>query len=148
VQAAFAGGFQVFWFAAFNPLVGTWAHKSALGGDNKASRIRVQSLGNDLFTHSRAVGVRGVYEIDAQFDSAPQNADGLSPICRLAPNSVSRDSHRAKSQASYREVASNQEFAGLFGGRLVSCHCGLLIRHMLLLSAKRLGSTFEVLLSC
>src|SRR6202022_73863 len=98
-QAAFAGGSQVFWLSIFNPLVGTWPHIAALSGDHQPSRIRVQRLSYDFFTHTGTIGVRGVDEIDSQFDSAPQNPDGLSPIRRLAPDSISRDSHRAEPQA-------------------------------------------------
>src|SRR6202035_1109932 len=89
-QAAFAGGYQVFWLTIFNPLVGTWPHKAALGSDHQPCRIRVQRLSYDFFAHAGPIGVRGVDEIDSQFDSAPQNPNGLSLICRLAPNSISR----------------------------------------------------------
>jgi hypothetical protein len=83
------------------------------------------------------MGVRGVDEIDSQFDSAPQNPDGLSPICRLAPNSISRNSHRPESQARNPKIFSDQEFAGLFGGCLVSLHCELVILHMFSSSVRR-----------
>ena len=55
--------------------------------------IGVQSFGDDFFAHARAVGVRGVDEIDSQFDGTPQDTDGLGSICGLAPNSLSRDAH-------------------------------------------------------
>src|SRR5712692_5216280 len=129
-QAAFASGSQVFRLSIFNPLVRTWPLIAALGGDHQPRRIRVQRLSYDFFTHAGSIGVRGVDEIDSQFDSAPQNPDGLSPICWLAPNSISRDSHRTKSQARNPKIASDQEFAGLFSGCLVSLHCGLLILHI------------------
>src|SRR5713101_6392016 len=129
-QAAFARGSQVFWLSIFNPLVGTWAVKAALGGDHQPCGIRVQRLSYDFFTHAGTIGVRGVDEIDSQFHRAPQNPDGLSPICRLAPNSISGDSHRAEPQARNPKIVSNQEFARLFSGCLASLHCELLIRHM------------------
>src|SRR3981189_1074918 len=133
-QAAFAGGSQVFWLSIFDPLVGTWPIKASLGGDHQIFRIRMQRLGYDFFSHARTIGVRRVDEIDSQFDSAPQNPDSLSPICRLAPNSIPRDSHRAESQARNAKIVSDQEFARLFSGCLVSLHCGLLILHMFPLS--------------
>src|SRR4029077_19775263 len=133
-QAAFAGGSQVFRLSVFNPLVGTWVVKAALSRDHQPFRIRVQRLSYDFFTHAGTIGVRGVDEIDSQFDSAPQNTDGLSPICRLAPNSISRDSHRAESQARNAKISSDQEFAGLFSERLFWLHCGLVILHTFFLS--------------
>jgi hypothetical protein len=56
--------------------------------------------------------------------------NGFSPICRIAPNSISRDSHRAESQARNMKIVSDQEFAGLFSECRVSLHRGLLILHM------------------
>src|SRR5260221_12355438 len=64
-QAAFAGGSQVLWPSVFYPAVGTRPLETALCRDYEVSRIRVKSLGYDLFTHSRAVGVRGVDEINS-----------------------------------------------------------------------------------
>ena len=92
----------------------------------------MQRLGDDLFTHSRTVGVCGVYEVDSQFDSAPQNADGLGAICRLAPNSISRDSHRAESQSCYPEIAPNQKLASFFGKCLALPLLSLVILHIVL----------------
>src|SRR5258708_3253083 len=133
-QAAFPGGSQVFRLSIFNPPVGTWPQVAALGGDHQPFRIRVQRLRYDLFTHAGTIGVRGIDEIDSQFDSAPQDPDGLRPISRLAPNSISRDSHRAESQARNTKIVSDQEFASLFSGRLVWLHRRLVIPHMFSLS--------------
>src|ERR1700724_1830197 len=148
-QAAFAGGCQVFRLSIFNPLVGTEPVKAALGGDHQPRRIGVQRLSYDFFTHAGTIGVRGVDEIDSQFDCAPQDPDGLSPIRRLAPNSISRDTHRAESQARNAKVVSDQEFASLFRGYLVSLHvsshCGLVILHMFSLQLRKL--TCRTLLS-
>src|ERR1700674_3309733 len=130
-QAALAGGSQVFRLSIFNPLVGTWPHIAALGGDHQPCRIWVQRLSYDFFTHAGTIGVRGVDESNSQFHSAPQNPDGLSPICGLTPNSISRDSHRAESQARNTKIVPDQEFASLLSGSLVSLHvsshCGLVI---------------------
>src|ERR1700724_789127 len=133
-QAAFAGGTQVFWLSILNPLIRTWPIKAPLRGDHQICRIGMQRLSYDFFTHAGTIGIRGVDEIDSQFDRAPQNPDGLSPIRRLAPNSISRDTHHAESQARNAKVVSDQEFASLFRGYLVSLHvlshCGLVILHM------------------
>src|SRR5262249_32466152 len=121
-QAAFAGGPQVLWLPVFNPLVGTWPHISTLGGDHQPCRIRVQRLGYDFFTYAGTIGIRGVDEIDSQLDRAPQNSHNLSPIRRLAPNSVSRDSHRAESQAGNTKIVSDLEFASLLRECVVALH--------------------------
>src|SRR6266478_1892885 len=129
-QAPFTGGSQVFWFSIFNPLVGTWPHIAALGGDHQPCRIRVQRLSYDFFTHAGTIRVRGVDEIDSQFHSPPQNPDGLRAVGRLAPNSNSRDAHRAEPQARNPKIVSDEEFPRLLSRCLASLHCELLIRHM------------------
>jgi hypothetical protein len=105
----------VFRLSVFNPSVGTRAIKAALCGDHEPWRIGVQRLSYDFFTHAGTIGVRGVDEIDSQLDSAPQNPDSFGPVRRFAPNSISRDSHRAESQAGGTKIASDQEFAGFLG---------------------------------
>src|ERR1700687_370968 len=133
-QAAFTGRSQVFGLSIFNPLVGTWPHIATLGGDHQPCRIRVQRLSYDLLTHAGTIGVRGVDEIDSQFDSAPQNPDCLSSVRMFAPNSTSRDSRRAEPQARSPKIVSDQEFARLFSECLVSLVCGLVILHKFSLS--------------
>src|ERR1700686_1863658 len=86
----------------------------------------MQRLSNNFFTHAGTIGVRGVDEIDSQLDSTTQNPNGLRPICGLAPNSISRDAHRAESKARNAKITSDQELARLFRGRLVSFICGLI----------------------
>jgi len=134
-EAAFTGGSQVFRLSVFYPFVGTGPVEAALRGNDQICRIRVQRLGYDLFTHSGPIGIRGIDEIDPQFDSAPQNPDRLSPICRLAPNSIPRDSHRAVSQARNAKIVSDQEFPRPFGGRLVSLPGELVVLHIISPSA-------------
>src|SRR6202166_178839 len=136
-QAALAGGSQVPRLSVLYPFVGTRAVETALGGDYQACGIRIQRLRDNLFTHMRSIGVSGVDEVDSQFHSTPQNANGLGPICGLSPNSGSSDSHRAESQARNTEIASDQEFAGFFSGRLISLHCKFLILHMSSLPGER-----------
>lgn len=133
-QAAFAGGPQVFWLSIFNPLVGTWPLIAPLGGDYQPCRIRAQRLSRDFLTQAGSIGVCGIDEIDSQFHRAPQNPDGLSPIPRVAPNSISGDSHCAESQAPNPKIISDLELASLFSGWLVSLHCELVILHMFSLS--------------
>jgi hypothetical protein len=111
-------------------LVGAWPRVTAFGGDYQASRIGMQSFSDDFFTHARTIRVRSVDKIDSQFDSAPQNPNSLRPFCGLAPNSISRDSHRAESESGNTKIVSDQEFARLLSWRLALMHYELSIRHM------------------
>src|SRR4029077_2621726 len=112
-QAGFAGSSQVFWSSVFNPLVGTWPRITAFGGDYQACRIGMQRFSDDFFTHAGTIRIGGVDKIDSQFDSAPQNPNSLRPVCGLAPNSISGDSHRAESQSGNTKIVSDEELARL-----------------------------------
>ena len=79
----------------------------------------MQSLGNDLFTHEWAVGIRGVDEIDSQFHGAPHHSYGLGPIRGLTPDSFARDPHCAISKPRDAQIVSNHEFAGFPGKPLL-----------------------------
>jgi hypothetical protein len=120
----------VFWLSVFNPFVGTWPAKAGLGSDHEVRRIRVQRLRYDFFAHVRAIGIRGIDEIDSQLDSAPQHPDGLGPIRGLSPNSLPRNSHRAESQARNPKVVSDQEFSRFFSGLSYQRNNRLAILHM------------------
>jgi hypothetical protein len=128
-QAGFASGSQVFWSSVFNPLVGAWPRITAFGGDYQAFRIGMQSFRGDCFTHAGTIRVRSVDKIDSQFDSPPQNPNSLRPVCGLAPNSISRDSHRPESQSGNTKIVSYQEFARLFSRCLASLNSEVAIRH-------------------
>src|SRR5579863_1168835 len=99
------------WISVFDPTVGTRPFETALCGDHQVGRIGVQSLRNNLLTHTRTVGVGGIDEIDPQFDGSPQNPDSFSPIRGLTPNTLSREPHRPKPQARHKEIIPDQEFA-------------------------------------
>jgi hypothetical protein len=129
-QASFAGGSQVFRPSVFNPSVGTRSLETTLRRDYQVRRIGVQSLGYDLFTHPGTVGIRGIYEIDAQFDGPPQDPDGLGPVSGLAPNSISGNPHCAESQARDTEIVPDQAFAGFSGGSPPWPSCGFVVLHI------------------
>ena len=140
-QAVFACRSQMLRPSVFDPLIRTWPIKAALGGNHQPSGIRVQRLSYDLFADARTIGVGSVDEVDSQFDSATQNPYGLAPICRLAPNSISSDSHRAESQARNSKVVPDQKFARFFSGCLVLLHCELLTLHMFSLPTMKIDAT-------
>src|SRR4029077_8607227 len=115
--------------SVFNPLVGAWPRVTAFGGDYQACRIGMQRFSDDFFTHAGTIRVRGVDKIDSQFNSAPQNPNSLRPVCGLAPNSISCDSHRTESQSGDTKIVSDQEFAGLLSRCLASLNSEVAIRH-------------------
>jgi hypothetical protein len=114
-QASFAGGSQVLGVPVFYPSAGTQPVKARFGGNHQIPWIRVESLSDDFFAHARTIGIRGVNEIDPQFDSPPQDSDGFWPVCRLAPNAFSSDPHGAESQPRDPKILADEELARLPG---------------------------------
>jgi hypothetical protein len=53
----------------------------------------VQRLPDQVLTDVRTVRVRGVDEVDAQLDRAPEHPQALVPIGRFAPDARSGDLH-------------------------------------------------------
>src|ERR1700690_34614 len=101
--------------SALDPLVRARPVVAAFGGDYQSWRVGVQALRDDLFTHVRAVGVGGVDEVDAQFDGAPHDPDGLGPIRGFAPDPLAGQPHGAEAQPRDAEVASDGKVTGLPG---------------------------------
>src|SRR5262245_49366362 len=96
-----------------NPLVWTRAVETSLCRDHQPGRIRVQRFSNNLFTHVGTVGVRGVNEIDSQFDRALQYTYRFGTIGWLTPDSVARDAHSAETKTIDTKIASDRELAAL-----------------------------------
>src|ERR1700736_4101970 len=102
--------------SVFNPLVRARPLEATLGRDDDAFRIGIQSLSNDALADIRAVRIRRVNEIDAEFDGASHDANGLTPIRGFAPDSLAREPHRTQSEPSHEEIIGNQQFAIAAGG--------------------------------
>ena len=59
----------------------------------------MQRLFDELLADERAVGVRGVDEIDAELDGTLEHADGLRRIFGLAPDAGTGDLHGSEAEA-------------------------------------------------
>ena len=111
-----------------HPLPRTLPGEADLGGDDEVVRVRVQRLADQRVGDVRAVGVGGVDERDAQFDGAPQHADRLRRIVRVAPDTLAGELHRAVAEPVHRQVAAEREGArGTGEGLAGRCHEALLI---------------------
>src|SRR5260221_8146102 len=56
-----------------SPLVWTGTIPTSLSSDHETSRGWKQSLGNQFFTHFRAVGIPGIDKIDTELNSPSKN---------------------------------------------------------------------------
>lgn len=80
----------------------------------------------------------------AQFHRSPQNADRFGSIGRLTPNSLPRDTHRAKAEASDAKIVADEQFSR-FRGKLF---CGFVVHVLLSLSGSgSVASTSLVIVS-
>src|SRR6185295_15739679 len=94
--------------SVFNPLVRARSLEATLRRHDDAFRIGIQSLGNDSLADMGAVRIRGVDEIDAEFDGASHHANGLTPIRGLAPDSLASEPHRPQPEPGDEEIVANQ----------------------------------------
>ena len=95
--------------AAADPVLGTGAQHSALGGDDHVLGVGVQGAADDLLVGVGAVGVGGVDEGDAEVDGAAQHADGLLGVGRRAPEAGAGQVHRAVAEAVHGQVFAEGE---------------------------------------
>ena len=88
------------------PLVGPGAQQPGLGGDDEIRGIRLQRLADEFLGDERAVGVRGVDEVDAELDRATQHADAFVAIGRRTPNALAGQSHCAEPEPIHGQIAA------------------------------------------
>src|SRR4030095_8213362 len=77
-----------------HPLSRTGPGVTAFRRDHQSFRIRIQRLGNEELVRFRTVSIRGIDEIDAQFDRAPQNFLSVLTIRWPTPDPLARHPHR------------------------------------------------------
>src|ERR1700678_1857322 len=114
----------------FHPFVWARPVETALSRNHQIGWIRVQGLGNNLFTHLWAIRIRGINEMDSQLHSLPQYAHGCDPVRRLAPNSLAGDAHSTIPQPRHTQIISNQKLTGLLRRPLFLPLCRCAVRHV------------------
>jgi hypothetical protein len=121
-ETSFAGGAQMFGPTVFHPFVRTGSLETGLCGNDEIVRIRMKRFGNKALRDFRAVRVRRVDERDAEFHSASQHRDTFLGVGWLTPNTLSGESHRAKTEPMDEKISPNYEGAASGGGLV--CQCG------------------------
>src|SRR5262249_10786199 len=69
---------------------------SALGRDHEAVGIRRQRFRDQLFAHGRTIGIRRVYEVDAQLRGSAKNRNRGIRVLGRSPDAVAGDAHGAE----------------------------------------------------
>jgi hypothetical protein len=88
--------------------------QSGFGGDTHMPE-RMQRLANQVLGHIRTIGISGVNEVNAQFDSPPKHGNSTIVICRWTPDSRACDLHGTESHPVNRKgigVRTDGELAG------------------------------------
>ena len=105
---------QIFRPPERNPDVRAGAREPALGRDLNLAVGR-KRFAYQLFGKVRAVGVRGVDEVDAEIGQPAQRLQHLGAIGRRTPDSTADDAHRAEAETIDVEGAANAKAAGFSG---------------------------------
>ncbi len=84
------------------------AAQAALGGDHQSFGVGVEGFGDDLLAHVRAVGIRGIDEVDAEPDGLAHDLPRRFAIGRLAPDARARDPHPAEADPVDGKVADER----------------------------------------
>src|SRR5437879_5483661 len=87
------------------------AGHTALCADDKSSRIGLQGVAYQALVIAWAVDVGSIDKIDAHLDDAPQHCTSCRQVLGRAPNPLSRQSHGAEAEPSYRKVTPDRELA-------------------------------------
>src|SRR5712691_1188059 len=95
--------------SVFNPMVRARPLEPTFRRDDDAFRIGIQGLGDDSLADIGPVRIRGVDEIDPEFDGASHDANSLTPIRRFAPDSLTGETHRTKCEPSKEEIDADQK---------------------------------------
>jgi len=93
------------------------AGDAAFGGDHHPRRVGIKRLGDQPLGNLRAIGVGGVDQRDAQFDSSAQNVARLGRINRFTPRPLAHQAHGSVAKTMNGKVAADEEDAAGGSGR-------------------------------
>ncbi len=80
--------------------------------------VRMQDLADEILADERAIGIRRVDEIDAEFRQQTQSFARRGGIGRIAPDAFASQPHGAEAEAVDCEIAADLELACAGSGRL------------------------------
>jgi hypothetical protein len=72
----------------------------------------MKSFAYEALGYFRTVGVRGIDQIDTQFEGTTENAAAFFRVIRLAPSPIADDPHGSVAETAYGEIDSNGEGRG------------------------------------
>src|SRR2546423_1259094 len=104
------------------PAAGSGARETTFRGYHQLVRIRIQRLADQSLTDLGSVGIRGVDEIDAKLQGAPQHPLAFLAIRRFTPDALAGEAHGPESKPFNGQVTSEVDRSGERG---VECRCPL-----------------------
>jgi hypothetical protein len=104
-QAGFAGRAHIVWFPTHTAHLGIRgiAHDAKLGRQHDPVALAFDRLPNQFLVRVRAIHVRGIEKVDAQFQRA---MDGCDRFIIVAPAVKLRHSHAAQTEGRYLQAAA------------------------------------------
>jgi len=112
LEAAFDGFAQVIGAGVVDPLGGTDALPSALGGDYEIGWVGMEGFGDEFFGDVGAVGIGGIDEVDSEFDGAAESGDGGIAIGGRSPDAFAGDAHCSVAEPVHGEFAERDGSGG------------------------------------
>jgi hypothetical protein len=106
LEAALDGFAEMSGGGVVSPLIGAGTLPSSFGGDDEASGIGMQRLGDELFADVRAIRVGGVYEVDAEFDGVADDGDCGFAVVGGSPDAFAGDAHGAEAETIDGELSA------------------------------------------
>src|SRR5579875_3873397 len=104
---------QVLGASIMQPLGRAASQPSALRGDHKIFRIRIQGFGDEFLGDEWSIGVCGIDKVDSQLDSLAQNGKRSRAVFGRPPDSLACNSHRAVAEPMNGQIAADGERTGL-----------------------------------
>jgi hypothetical protein len=100
---------EVFGMAVGMQLPRRRSHGAALRRDHEIVGVRVQRLGDEVFTHVRTVRVGCVDQLHPEVDRLPQQPACGRRIGRLTPTAEAGERHRPVAETAHTQVAPDRE---------------------------------------
>src|SRR5262245_44041394 len=81
------------------PLIRPWTIPATFGRDHQPLGIRRQRFGNQLFADVRAIGVRGIDEVDTQLCGTPKDGERSGAVLGWTPDTLTCNTHSSEAKA-------------------------------------------------
>src|SRR5438094_6133678 len=102
---------QMFRARIMGPLIRSWPIPASLGRDHQVFGVRRQCFGDQLFADARAIGVRGINEVDAQLYGTPQDGQRAGTVPGWSPDPFACNTHSSEAKTMHGKLTAEGHFS-------------------------------------